>query len=163
MQSPKATKEVLMAELVKSGYLEKSGNIKDVLIFGFTQDNLDIDGKDNSLLEGYILLKLDEDYLKPIVKIIESHHIGLFFGPGPNGLPYPVPEEQVREFKKRVRVKKSTVSVGQKVRVTDGVLSGFLGKVVKKKALMAYISVKLPNRTVHRWVAIPNLDVNIKE
>jgi transcription antitermination factor NusG len=163
IQSSLPSKESILAELKRGGYNPKSGNIKDILIFGFTQDNLDIDNKDNSLLEGYVLLKINDSALKDIIRLITSKHIGEFFNLGPNGIPYPVPNEQVNTFIKNVAVKKSKVSIGQKVRVTDGILSGFVGVVTGKRGLMAQISVKLPNREVKRWVAMPNLSSDIKE
>jgi transcription antitermination factor NusG len=163
IQSQVSSKKAFLSELKKGGYNLKSGDVKEVLIFGFIQDGLNTDEKDNSLLEGYVLLRLNEDNLESLVKIIKTRHVGEFFNLNRKGLPRPVPDDQVKSFKKRVRTKKSRILVGQVVYVTEGILGGFSGKVLRKKALMAQIAVQLPNRVVKRWVAIPHLSTSLHE
>jgi len=163
VQSSLASKESFISELRKGGYDPKSGGVKEVLIFGFTQDGLNTDEKDNSLLEGYVLLRINDKSLQEVVHIIKTKHVGEFFNLNRKGLPDPIPDGQVSAFKKRVHIKKSRIYVGQTVHVTEGILGGFSGKVLRKKALMAQISVQLPNRTVKRWVAIPHLSTSTKE
>lgn len=163
IQSTLASKQAIMSELKKGGYNPRTRAIKDVLVFEFTQDNLDLNDKDDSLLEGYVLLKINEKKIKELSYLIRTKHVGQFFNVNKEGLPYSIPDEQVKDFKKKVRFKKSRIMAGQLVRVTEGILSGFIGSVVKKRALMAQISVKLPHRVVKRWVAIPHITTNFKE
>ncbi|VVB50685.1 Transcription termination factor nusG [uncultured archaeon] len=163
IQSSVSSKDAFMAELKKGGYNPKSGDLKEVLIFEFKKDNLDIDEKEDSLLEGYVLIRVNDKKLVEIVKLIKSRRVGEFFNVNQKGLPPSIPDSQVKAFRKKVLLKKSRISVGQAVRVTEGILGGFSGKVLRKKALMAQIAVQLPNRVVKRWVAIPHLSTSSRD
>jgi len=162
VQSEVLSKEAFLAELRNYGYKDESKIVKDILIFEFKQDILNLD-TDSSLLAGYVLLNIKNSNLKEIVQTIKSKHIGTFFNLGSNGLPYPVPDSEVAEFKKKVKSKKTDIKIGNKVKILEGVLNGFNGKVVKKKDLMVEVSVKLTNRTIKRWVAIPHITKDLKE
>lgn len=163
IQSPIGSKDAFFAELRKAGYNPKSGDVKEILIFDFPKDNLDIDDKDDSLLAGYVLIRISDRALPEILKMIKSKRMGEFLSLNSKGVPRAIPDIQVKTFRKKVEMKKSKISVGQNVYVTEGILGGFSGKVLRKKALMAQISVQLPNRVVKRWVAIPHLSTRFVE
>ena len=162
LQSQTVTKEDLLLELKKAGYDIKSKAISNILIAEFKQDSLKLE-EDSSLLQGYILLKINENKLQEIMHIIKKSRIGTFFNLNKNGIPYSIPEDQIRAFKRRISSKKSIIKIGNKVKVLEGILNGFVGKVLRKRGLMAQVSVKLPNRVVKRWVAIPHVSKNLKE
>lgn len=162
IQSQTVTKEDLLTELKKAGYDVKSKTISNILIFEFKQDTLKLE-EDNSLLQGYILLKINDKKLREIMGIIKKSRIGSFFNLGKNGLPYDIPEDQIKAFKKSVSSKKSIIKIGDRVKVLEGILNGFVGKVLRKRGLMAQVAVELPNRTVKRWVAIPHISKDMRE
>jgi hypothetical protein len=114
-QSEILSKELFMHELKKNGYKEETQGISDVLFFEFKQDILNLD-TDNSLLEGYVLLRIKDKSLKDVVAIIKNKRIGTFFNLDGAGLPYPIPNEEVSRFKKKVRATKDSVKVGVKLR-----------------------------------------------
>lgn len=162
IQSQTVTKEDLLAELKKAGYDVKSKIISNILIFEFKQDALKLE-EDNSLLQGYILLKINDKKLREMMTIVKKSRIGTFFNLGKTGLPYDIPEDQIKAFKDSVSSKKSVIKLGDKVKILEGILNGFIGKVLRKRGLMAQVSVELPNRTVKRWVAIPHISKDLRE
>ncbi len=162
IQSEKLSKDDLLFELKKAGYNSKSKIINNILIFEFKQDSLKLD-TDSSLLQGYILLKIKDKKLKEIMTVIKKGHIGSFFSLRKDGMPQFIPEEQIKQFKRSVKIKKSIIKIGDKVKILEGILNGFLGRVIRKKGLMVQVSVKLPHRIVKRWVAIPHITKDMRD
>lgn len=156
IQSEKTTKNAVEISLKKGGYKPQSKMIKDILVFEFKTNALKID-EDSSILQGYVLLQIKETAVKDIMTIIKRGGVGSFFNLRKDGMPYPIPDEQIRLFKRGVQNKKSSFKIGQKVYIADGILSGFTGKVVKKKKFMLQVRVSLENRDIKRWVAIPHV------
>lgn len=147
------TKEKIEERLVEAGFKKEFKYIKKILTFDFERDSLWLE-HDDSILNGYALLQVNTKYLQELTKLIEKSRIGNFFNVGKNKLPYPIPDEQVKEFKKKVKNKKREFYLEEKVFVTDGILNGMFGVVKGKKKLMLLIQVELPHRTVKKWVNV---------
>src|SRR5882724_1534949 len=143
------TKDKFLKEIIRSNKMSPLHAIKDVIIYDFSIDDLDL-GHEDSLLKGYALIQLEEKSLKDVVKVVESSKIGEFIGVNSKGNPYPVPKNEVCKFQTKVKRKREKFSIGDKVAVTEGILKGFDGIIVKKNKLMVGVEVKLDNNTILR-------------
>jgi transcription antitermination factor NusG len=157
------TKEKFLKEIDKSQTKSKLKKIKNVIIYDFETDNVDSRddysvGLEDSLLKGYALIQLDEKEIRGVMKAIESHKIGRFVKLHSKELPYPVSKHEVDRFNLGVKKTKEEFGVGDKVLITDGILRGFDGVVVKKNKLMVVVEVQLPNSTILRSVNIVSLE-----
>lgn len=146
-------RDVFLRGVRRSGPASALREIKDVILYDFEVDSLDFT-HDDSLLRGYALIQFDDVALKPVMEVVESSGIGKFLSAGVDGYPIPVPRAQVLKFKSRVCKKQDTFKVGDTVFVTEGILKGFQGRVVKKDKLMLEVEVRLPNSTILRPVSI---------
>jgi transcription antitermination factor NusG len=157
------TRDKFLKEIKKSSSKSKLKKIKNVIIYDFETDNVDSRddlsvGLEDSLLKGYALILLDEKEIRGVIKAVETFKIGKFVKPHSKELPYPVPKNEVDKFLSGVKKTKEEFSVGESVRVTDGILRGFDGVVVKKNKLMVVVEVRLPNSTILRSVNIMSLE-----
>ncbi len=155
--APNATKSGILTHVTEAGYKPSSKAIRDVLTFKFHRDTVNLE-HEASLLEDYVILKIDDRKLKEICGFLRKAHVGMFFNLNKEtGLPFPIPDEEVERFKSQVQLKKDEFQIGQEVEITDGILSGFTGIIKNKKKLMAEVEVKLQHRSVKKWVALPFL------
>jgi transcription antitermination factor NusG len=157
------TKDKFLKEIKKSPPKSKLKKIKNVIIYDFETDNVDSrddysTGLEDSLLKGYALIQLDDREVRGVIKDIESHKIGKFVMPSSKEVPYPVPQNQVVRFQSGVKKTKEEFTVGDKVKITDGILKGFEGVIVRKNKLMVGVEVQLPNSTIIRSVNIVSLE-----
>jgi transcription antitermination factor NusG len=157
------TKDRFLKEIKKSSSSSKLRRIKNVVIHDFDTENLDArddygTGLEGSLLDGYVLIQFDDKDLKDIVKGIESRKIGKFLRALPKEPPPPIPQNEVVRFQSGVKKKKDKIVIGDMVKVTDGILKGFEGVVVRKNKLMVMVEVELPNSTVRRKVNLVSLE-----
>jgi transcription antitermination factor NusG len=151
------TKDKFLRDIKKSGLRSPLREIKNVIVYDFKTDDLDL-SHDDSLLKGYALIQLDDRVLKEVQRALEASKLGRFIGLGPKGVPYPVTKEEVTSFNGGVRHKRETFRIRDKVRVTDGILKGLCGVVVKKSKLMLGIKVFLPHSTILRSVSIMSVE-----
>lgn len=151
------TKEKFLKEIKKSPSKSWLKEIKDVIAYDFERDTVGLSPEDG-LLSGYALVQVEQKSLKDVVAAMNTSKIGRFILQGKAPLPYPVPKDEVDRFKTGVKHKREAFHVGNKVRITDGILKGFDGVVVKKNKLMIVVEVKLPNSTVIRPVNIMSLE-----
>ncbi len=157
------TKAKFLAEIKKSPSKSKLKLIKNVIIFDFETENLDSRddyglGSEGSILQGYVLIQINDKHVKDVIKAVESHKIGRFIMSNPKEMPHPIPKREVERFKSGVKKKKDSFAIGDAVKITDGILKGFSGVIVKKKKLMAGVEVRLPNSVVHRDIALISLE-----
>lgn len=147
------TKEKIEERLVEAGFKKEFKYIKKILTFDFERDSLWLE-HDDSILNGYALIQINTKQLPEIMKMVDKSRIGSFFNTGKNKLPFPIPDDQVKEFKKRVGNKKREFYLEEQVFVTAGIFNGMNGVVKGKKRLMLLVQVELPHRTVRKWVNI---------
>lgn len=157
------TKDKFLKEIKKSSSKSKLKKIKNVIIYDFETDNVDSRddysaGLEDSLLKGYALIQLDDKEVKGVIKAIESQKIGKFVMPGCREIPYAVPQNEVVKFQLGVKKTREEFNIGDHVKITDGILKGFEGVVVKKNKLMVGVEVQLPNSTILRSVNIVSLE-----
>jgi transcription antitermination factor NusG len=151
------TRDKFLKEIKKSPAKSWLREIKDVIAYDFERDTVGLSPEDG-LLSGYALIQFEHKMLKNVVQAMNASKVGHFIVHGENGLPYPVPKEEVIDFQSGVKEKREEFHVGDKVRITDGILKGFDGEVVKKNKLMVGVKVLLPNSTIIRPVNIMSLE-----
>ncbi len=156
LETDLSTKEAIKKKLVDKGFKKEIKLFKKILTFDFEKDSLWMD-KEDSLLSGYALFQAEEKNLPRIVVAITKSGVGTFFSLDSNGLPRAIEEDQIKEFKHKVKDKKKEFFIGEPVLIIDGLLKGLSGVVEKKRKLMAKIRIKLPHREVSTWVNMPSL------
>jgi transcription antitermination factor NusG len=147
------TKKQIEAKLVEHGFKKELRHIKKILTFDFERDTLWLE-HDDSILNGYALLQVDSKNIAVVTKMLEKSKVGSFFDLGKDKLPTPIPEEQVKDFKEKIKDKKQEFYINEPVVVTEGILNGLAGVIKGKKKLMVLVEVNLPHRTVREWVNI---------
>jgi transcription antitermination factor NusG len=156
IQTTLPTREKIKACILEHGFKRQLKHIKSILVFDYESQKLWVEPGD-SLLKGYALLKFDNKYVETIIGILNKSNIGHFLNIGKDKFPKPIPEDQVKEFKKSVRKKKGSYGIGDKVIISEGMYIGLTGEIKQKKRLMARIQINLPNRTVNKWISILSL------
>ena len=154
LQTNLTTKDSILTELSKAGFKSKLSLLLDVLTFDIKKQYLYSHGDDDSLIRGYALIQVAESGIEDIVSAITISRIGKFFNLNKQGIPRPVPNEEVDSFKRSVLGKKNDFSVGQHVVVTEGMLGGLEGVVREKKKVMLRVEISLPHRKIDQWVDI---------
>jgi|GEM_PF-5395407 transcription antitermination factor NusG len=156
IQSILPTKEKVIAKLVELGFGKEVSKFRNILTFNYESDALWVD-PDESLLNGYALIQINTKNLEVISSILKKSKIGNFFNTNKQGVPYPISEDEVKEFKAKVRDKKQEFVVGDDVIITDGMFIGLRGRIKKKKKLMAEIEIALPHRKSRKWINVLSL------
>lgn len=147
------TKHKIVEKLEETGFKKEVQLIKNILTFDFERDTLWLE-HDDSILNGYALIQVSEKNIPKVIKMLEKSKVGNFFNFGKNKQPTPIPEDQVKAFKDKIKDKKRELYLEEPVLVTEGILNGLSGLVKGKKKLMVLVEVKLPHRTVREWVNI---------
>jgi transcription antitermination factor NusG len=156
LHSKITSKDKFLEEFKTGGLANKVAHIKDILIFDFQRSELWLENED-TLLSGYVLIQIDDKYLKEIVKSIERIKIGKFFGLNKQGLPEVIPDVEVEKFREGVAHMVREFEIGDMATATDGILKDLTGEIIKKKKLMAQLKIKLPNRYTYGWVDLTHL------
>lgn len=157
IQTSLPSKEKIKAAVIEHGFEKELKKIKNILTFDYEVSALWVE-PGNSLLNGYALLQFNNKYMEGMMSMLSKSGIGHFLNTTQkNKTPKSVPEDQVKEFKKRVKGKKKEYEIGDEVVISEGLFSGLGGVIRHKKRLMAKVEIRLPNRTSTRWVSILSL------